>query len=293
MKRVKLTLWRGPAIQFAGQLDTDDLGGLELPGQVGHNIDGVGTTNANSAHAETTSVGGVRISADEETTGEGVVLEQDLVDDTRAGLPETDVVLGACGGEEVVDLLVDADGAIQILLTTDLGLDQVVAVDGGGVCHGGHTGGHELEDGHLCGGILAGDTVWPQLEVGAATGDVLAFWVVQMGVQDLLCVCEGSVQPAADNGKVLRHLLVVDEVALFPVVLLDLFTCKVDVSGSSETNTHDHGRAEAKLSFALRAGVGDEERTLRSRGESVTVAMHRRRPREPTAARLRATWPKT
>lgn len=107
----------------------------------------------------------MRVSADEETTREGVVLEQDLVDDTRAWLPETDVVLGACGGKEVVDLLVDADGAIQILLTTNLGLNQVVAVDGGGVCHGGHAGGHELENSHLGGGILASDTVRPQLEV--------------------------------------------------------------------------------------------------------------------------------
>jgi hypothetical protein len=52
----------------------------------------------------------VRVGADKETTGESIVLEEDLVNDTRAGLPETDVVLGAGGGKEVVDLLVDVDG---------------------------------------------------------------------------------------------------------------------------------------------------------------------------------------
>ncbi len=45
------------------------------------------------------------------------------MDDTRARLPEADVVLGTRqAGEEVVDLLVDADGAGKILGATDLGL---------------------------------------------------------------------------------------------------------------------------------------------------------------------------
>jgi hypothetical protein len=33
----------GPARQLARQLNTDDLGGLQLPGEVGHDIDGVST----------------------------------------------------------------------------------------------------------------------------------------------------------------------------------------------------------------------------------------------------------
>jgi hypothetical protein len=48
-----------------------------------------------------------------------------------------------------------------------------------------------------------------------------------MGVQNLLGICEGAVETAAHNGEVLRHLLVVDEVALLPVVLLDLFYCRM------------------------------------------------------------------
>jgi len=95
----------------------------------------------------------VRVSTNHKTTGERVVLEDDLVNDTRAGLPETEAVLGGRGGEEVVHLLVDVDGALEILDTTDLGLNQVVAVNGGGDGGSVHASGHELEEGHLEEGI--------------------------------------------------------------------------------------------------------------------------------------------
>src|SRR3954462_8706121 len=90
---------------FARKLHADHFRGLKLPGQVGHDIDSIGTTDTNGSHTETTSIGGVRVSADKETTGESVVLEQDLVDNARAGPPETNVELGARTGQEVVDLL--------------------------------------------------------------------------------------------------------------------------------------------------------------------------------------------
>jgi hypothetical protein len=46
--------------------------------------------------------------------------------------------------------------------------------------------------------------------------------VVEVRVEDLLGVGERAIESAAHNGKVLRHLLVVDEVAVLPIVLLDL-----------------------------------------------------------------------
>ena len=144
------------------------------------------------------------------------------MDDTGSGLPETNAVLGGARGEEVVDFLVDVLGTGKILDTTSLSLNQVVAVDGGGVGNRGHAGRHELQDGHLSGGILAGDAVRSQSQVGLAALDVLAVRIVQVRVEDLLGVGQGAVQAAADNGEVLGHLLVVDEVALLPVVLLDL-----------------------------------------------------------------------
>lgn len=217
------TLRSSPAAHLASELNTDDLRGLQLPRQTGHDIDGVGSTNTNSGHTETTGVGSVRVGTDHETTGEGVVLEDDLVNDTRAGLPETDVVLGARGAQEVVDLLVDVVGAGKILLATDLGLNQVVAVDGGGSGNAGHAGAHELQKSHLSGGILASNSVRAQLEVAGATLDLLTVRVVKVRVQNLLGEGEGPVvQPLPDNAQVLAHLLVVDKVALLGVGHLDL-----------------------------------------------------------------------
>lgn len=217
------TLGCGPAGETASKLDTNDLGGLKLPGETSHDIDGVSSTDTNGGHTETTGVGSVRVGTDHKTTGESVVLEDDLVNDTRAGLPETDVVLGARGAKEVIDLLVDVVGASQILLATNLGLNQVVAVDGGGSGDAGHAGAHELEEGHLGGGILASNTVGTELEVAGATLDLLTVRVVQVRVENLLSEGEGPVvQSGPDNAQVLAHLLVVDKVALLEVGHLNL-----------------------------------------------------------------------
>ena len=98
-------------------------------------------------------------SSDHKTTWEGVVLEDDLVDDTRAWFPETDVVLGACGGQKVINFLVDALCPVQILLTTDLSFNQVITVNSRGCGNGWHASGHELKNGHLSSCVLASYSV--------------------------------------------------------------------------------------------------------------------------------------
>ena len=69
------------------------------------------------------------------------------------------------GSQKVINLLVDVDSACQILDAANLGLDEMVTVDGGGDGGGVHARGHELQKGHLRGGILTGDS----LEVKEAT----------------------------------------------------------------------------------------------------------------------------
>ena len=54
------------------------------------------------------------------------------MDDAAAWFPEPNSVLGAGGGQEVVHLAVDVLGAGQVLVALNLGLDQVITVDGGG-----------------------------------------------------------------------------------------------------------------------------------------------------------------
>ena len=144
------------------------------------------------------------------------------MDDTRAGSPETNVVLCASRRKEVIDLLVNVDSAGKILGATNLSLNQVITVDGGGVGDLVHTGRHELKDGHLSSSVLTGDTVRSELEVRVSSLNLLAMGIIQMGVENLLGIGQGTVETGANNLKVLGHLLVVDEVALLPVVLANL-----------------------------------------------------------------------
>ena len=88
-----LTLGGCPARHRASKINTNDLRAFQLPRNSSHDIDSVGTTDTTCDHTETTRVGGVGVSADHETTGEGIVLEDNLVNDTRTGFPETKTVL--------------------------------------------------------------------------------------------------------------------------------------------------------------------------------------------------------
>lgn len=73
----------------------------------------------------------------------------------------------------------------QVLGSTGLGLDEMVAVDGGRDGHLGQATADELQHGHLGGGVLHGDSVWPQTQVCAAPVDLLPMGVIQMTVHNL------------------------------------------------------------------------------------------------------------
>ena len=68
----------------------------------------------------TSAVGSMGVRAYHEQAREGVVLQQDLVDDSRAWLPEPNTISGASRGEEVVHLRVDVLGTGQILGSVQL-----------------------------------------------------------------------------------------------------------------------------------------------------------------------------
>ena len=89
----QLTLGGSPATNLARQVNLDNLGALQLPGDPRHDINRIRTTDTASDHAETAGVGGMRVGTDHETAGEGIVLEDNLVDDTGAWPPETEAVL--------------------------------------------------------------------------------------------------------------------------------------------------------------------------------------------------------
>ena len=163
----------------------------------------------------------MRVGTNQETTRESVVLEKNLMNDSRARSPETNVVLGTRCSKEIVDLLVDIHSSCKILRATDLSLNQMITVDGSGIGDGGHACGHELEDCHLCSRVLTSYSVGSELEVRDTTLDLLSVGIVQMGIEDLLSIGERAIESGANNGQVLGHLLVIDEVALLLVVLAD------------------------------------------------------------------------
>ena len=49
---LKLTLWSSPARELASQLDTNVLGSLQFPREIGHDVHSISTANSNSHHSE-------------------------------------------------------------------------------------------------------------------------------------------------------------------------------------------------------------------------------------------------
>jgi hypothetical protein len=74
----------------------------------------------------------------------------------------------------------------------------------------------------LSGSILASHAIWAQLEIRLASLKLLTVRVVQVRIENFLGKGQGSVKAATDDGEVLGHLLVVDEVVFLPVILTDL-----------------------------------------------------------------------
>src|SRR3989304_11545 len=84
---------------------------------------------------EPAAVGRVGVGPDHKPAGKRVILEDDLVDDAGAGLPEADPVLLRRRGEEVVDFVVLGDRPLHVLGRAALRPDQMVAVKRAGNRH--------------------------------------------------------------------------------------------------------------------------------------------------------------
>ena len=170
-----------PAVELAGEVHADELRPADVERIAGHHVDRVGATDADRDHAEPARVGGVAVGADHHPAGERVLLEHDLMDDARTRLPEADAVLGRHGLEEVVDLVVVLECGEQVDLAVLARLDQVVAVHRRRHGDLGKTGGHELEQRHLRGGVLHGDSIGVEVVVGAAPLEFLRLGVARGG----------------------------------------------------------------------------------------------------------------
>ena len=149
-------------------MNADQLRPTNIPGEAGHNVYGVSTADADGHHAEAAGIGRVGVGADHHAAGEGVVFQNNLVDDAGAGLPEAATVFGAYRLQEVVDLLVVVEGGQEIAFAVLAGLDEVIAVRGRRHRHFIKACGLELQPGHLGGGILHGHPVRAEVDVADA-----------------------------------------------------------------------------------------------------------------------------
>ncbi len=198
-------LRRRPAREVAGEMDADQLGMEHFPRQPRHHLAAVRAADADREHAEAAAVGRVRVGADHEPAGEGVVLQHDLVDDAGARPPEADAELARGGAEEVVDLPVFLDGAREVVGGAGLGADQMVAVDRrrhGGALAAGH---HELQERHLTRHVLQPDAVHAQAENRLPTLPLLRWPVPAVSGQDLLGQGERAAELPARLRETVGH----------------------------------------------------------------------------------------
>ena len=131
------------------------------------------------------------------------------MDDAGARPPEAHAVLGGGGAQEVIDFAVLAQGFLQVLGSLNPGLDEVVAVDGGGHGGGAAHGLHKLEHGGLAQHVLEDDPVGAELDVGLTAHQAGLGRVVEVGQEYLVGQYQGPiVLVLPDRGQVAVQPLV-------------------------------------------------------------------------------------
>ena len=92
------------------------LGWRTSQGKPRHDFAGIGTADPDRQHAQPAAVRGVRVGADDQAAGKGVILQDDLMNDAGARLPEADPVLLRGRSQKIVDLFVLVDRAVDVFL---------------------------------------------------------------------------------------------------------------------------------------------------------------------------------
>ncbi len=182
-------------------MDADQPRPTHVEREASHHVDGIRTTDADRDHPEPTGVRGVAVGADHHPAGERVVLEHDLMDDPRARLPESDPVARRDGAKEVIDLVVHGDRHLEVDARALFGLDQVIAVHRRGRRDLVEPRGHELQQRHLRGGVLHGDSIRTEVGVGVSALDLLVLRITEMVDEDLLRESEWPAESTPAEGS--------------------------------------------------------------------------------------------
>jgi hypothetical protein len=180
----------------------------DLPGQPGHDLDGIRAADADRAGAEAAGVGRVRVGADDQLARKRVLLENDLVDDSGARAPESRAVFRGRRLEEIVDLLVLGERLAQIDLALDASLDEVIAVDRRRYRDVLPPRLHELEHRGLPEHVLQHDPVGTEEQIALAGLHLLTLGIVGVPQQHLVGQSQGPAEPSADDREIPLHRLV-------------------------------------------------------------------------------------
>ncbi len=199
---------RSPTGQGAGKPDADDVRVLDLPGEPGHDVHGVGAADSGSEHSEAAGVRRMGIGADHHAAGKRIVLQDDLVDDAGPRLPEPEAVFRGGGLQEIVYLAVLVHGCIHVRPGALVGEDQMIAVHGGRHRNLRDAGLGKLEQGHLRSGVLQGDPIRVQLQVAFSGPEVCAGRIVQVAEKHFFRQGQRSSQPLPDDFQVFFDIFV-------------------------------------------------------------------------------------
>ena len=108
------------------------------------------------------------------------------MDDAGSRFPEADAVFLRDAAQEIVDLFVGAERVSQICLRLDAGENQVIAMNRSGNGRSLSARHHELQQRHLGGGVLHGDTIRVQVHVVLSPLKRARGFLREMGIEDFL-----------------------------------------------------------------------------------------------------------
>ncbi len=238
-------LGRGPALERAGQAHADDARHPELPGHARHHIHRIGAAHADRQHAHAARIGCMGVRPDHHAAREGIVLQDDLMDDAGTRLPETDAVAGGGGSEEVIDLRIRLLRLRQIRFRALPGADEMIAVDRGRHAHGLAARAHELQQRHLRRRILHRYAVGTELaEVLQPLQRAEGRGVEHVGIQDLLRQRQRPAQQAPD-GRYPLSIALIEGLDGLQIEHTDLLTNNTQLTNSSRLSRHPVGDREA------------------------------------------------
>ena len=152
--------------ELTGESHADESWPSQVEGEPRHGVDGVAATDPDGHHRQSAGVRRVAVGPDHQAARKGVVLQDDLMDDARARLPEADAETGAHRAQEVVHLGVRVLRGPKVDRRVRASGDEVIAVHGRGYDHFIESRGDELQRHDLGEGVLQGHAVRVEVDVG-------------------------------------------------------------------------------------------------------------------------------